>query len=743
MNAIQRNVKFVLAVLFLFALLFLMPLPQQATTEQTPQKNQEVTNELLFVAGSANMEKITRLIQEGADVNAVDGFGNTVLMFAALGNSNPDVLRVLIENGADVNAAKNDGITPLMFAANRNSNPDITQVLIKNDAGVNAADNEGRTPLMLAAVNNSNPDVLRVLIENEVDVNITAHNGMTPLMFAARRNPNPDIMQVLIENGAIVNTADNEGRTPLMFAVENNLNLEIIRTLIENNADINATKQDGMTSLLYAINRRNFSFDVLQILIENGADVNAADKDGITPLISAVNENKVPYFIRFLLENGADVNAADKNGMTPLMYASINSNIDVLRIFLENGADINAANNDGKTPLMLAANTNSTPAILQTLLENGADVGIKDNNGKRALDYAENNERLRVHYFREVRVADDVNLNLYHPWSSSNQLPRLDSPASLRISGNFPRLDGATSAYPLFAAVANEVYEVSDKVELQQYLAISRTEEAYNRLIRGEVGRLLWGEVNIIFVLQPSDEQLESAKNRAIELHFTPIAKDAFVFFANSRNPVSNLSIEQIRDIYRKNITNWQEVGGNDRPIRPYQRQANSGSQTAMIKEVMKGENLAPTIMLPRSRAMAGIVYEVAQYQNHEDAIGYSFRFFTEEMMRNTFEADYFQLMIDLIPRNDHDSCEIIEKYQREMERAMQPIKLLAVDGITPSEENIRNGTYPFTVNLYAVVRGDRRSNPHVQELIDWILSPQGQELVEKTGYVGVATNRN
>jgi phosphate transport system substrate-binding protein len=56
---------------------------------------------------------------------------------------------------------------------------------------------------------------------------------------------------------------------------------------------------------------------------------------------------------------------------------------------------------------------------------------------------------------------------------------------------------------------------------------------------------------------------------------------------------------------------------------------------------------------------------------------------------------------------------------------------------------DIRNGTYPFTVDVYAVVRDDSRSNPRIQELIDWMLSPQGQELIEKTGYVGVATNRN
>jgi len=92
--------------------------------------------------------------------------------------------------------------------------------------------------------------------------------------------------------------------------------------------------------------------------------------------------------------------------------------------------------------------------------------------------------------------------------------------------------------------------------------------------------------------------------------------------------------------------------------------------------------------------------------------------------------------MLDLIPIDDPDFHEKRENYQSEIDKIMLPVKLLAVDGIYPSKENIRNGTYPFTVDVFAVTAGT--SNPHVQDIIDWLLSPQGQELIEKTGYVGV-----
>jgi phosphate transport system substrate-binding protein len=63
-------------------------------------------------------------------------------------------------------------------------------------------------------------------------------------------------------------------------------------------------------------------------------------------------------------------------------------------------------------------------------------------------------------------------------------------------------------------------------------------------------------------------------------------------------------------------------------------------------------------------------------------------------------------------------------------------VKLLAIDGVAPTEENIRNGIYPLTVDVFAATAGTK--NPHAQELIDWILSSEGQALIERVGYIGV-----
>jgi len=325
------------------------------------------------------------------------------------------------------------------------------------------------------------------------------------------------------------------------------------------------------------------------------------------------------------------------------------------------------------------------------------------------LDF--DNTLLNDQYYAGATILDEVIVKRYWPWEERNRLTKLDTPASLLLSEDFPVIDGATSFVPVYSAVVNEIYQVDDKKDLQNYVTCSRTSEAYNRLIRNEV--------DMIFVFQPSDEQLAVAKEAGIELSLTPIAKEAFVFFVNRGNLVHNLSLEQIQDIYLKKITNWRQVGGADKRILPFQRPRNSGSQTAMLKDVMKDKELPPPLQAEYSALMGGMYRDIAIYRDEEEAIGYSFRFYAQVMVkyRNPYSSGSWPH--DFPP--DPDS---------------EPVKLLSVNDIAPTEDNIRNGSYPFTQDVFVVTAGT--SNPRVRELINWLLSPQGQELIEKVGYVGL-----
>jgi phosphate transport system substrate-binding protein len=100
---------------------------------------------------------------------------------------------------------------------------------------------------------------------------------------------------------------------------------------------------------------------------------------------------------------------------------------------------------------------------------------------------------------------------------------------------------------------------------------------------------------------------------------------------------------------------------------------------------------------------MGSIINQVAVYRNFPNAIGYSFLYFSTEMVKN------------------------------------DQIKLLAVDGIPPSKETIQDNSYPFSADFYAIYIDHAEKNEHIEAFIEWILSGQGQTLISKTGYTPIA----
>lgn len=298
------------------------------------------------------------------------------------------------------------------------------------------------------------------------------------------------------------------------------------------------------------------------------------------------------------------------------------------------------------------------------------------------------------HYYKESfeKVSDsEVDLFAYEPFKESEKLARLDGEASFRIEGELPILDGATALYPLFSAFAEATYPEGVYEPYSGPVAATTTPSAYSRLIKGNA--------DIIFAAEPSSGQMAAAKAAGVELQLTPIGREAFVFFVNSRNPINDLSSEEIRGIYSGQFGNWQDLGGKDDEIRAFQRPEDSGSQTMFIKFMGDTEIQQPETE-EVAEGMGGIIEEVASYRNYKNAIGYTFRFYSTEMVRN------------------------------------DKIKLLSIDGIEPSIENIRSGEYPLTSEFYAITAGT--DNPNVQPFIDWILSEEGQKLLEETGFVPV-----
>lgn len=263
---------------------------------------------------------------------------------------------------------------------------------------------------------------------------------------------------------------------------------------------------------------------------------------------------------------------------------------------------------------------------------------------------------------------------------------------SLRLAPEeYPKVDGSTVTIPLSEAVASAVMGISVD-EARQYILHNKTHRAYINLVDGNAG--------IIFVTSPSEEELKYAKDNGVELEVVPIVSEGFVFLTSSENPVKNLTLQQIRDIYSGKIVNWKDVGGEDKKIVAYQRPENSGSQTGMLDLVIGPDEIMPAPTEKVIAEMGSLVDAVAVYTNEEDAIGYSYYYYVTDMWKN------------------------------------EKVKLLAVEGVYPDKETISNGSYPLRTAYYAVLRADEPEGSNARRLLDWILSEQGQRLAEEAGYV-------
>lgn len=273
--------------------------------------------------------------------------------------------------------------------------------------------------------------------------------------------------------------------------------------------------------------------------------------------------------------------------------------------------------------------------------------------------------------------------------------PVVDTP--LYTAENFPRIDASLATQPFTNAVVENFTNgelTGDDIEY------TNTHPAYGRLINGEV--------DLIVVTEPSEEELQMAADAGVKLEVTPVVKEAFVFYVNKNNPVDSLTTEQVQKIYSGEITNWKDVGGNDEEIIAYQRPTNSGSQTGMLSLVMTDYELMEPIKETLIETMYDIVNLVSAYDNGPNAIGYSYLYYAKTM------------------------------YQDMDANVVDNIKFLKINDVEPNNENIANETYPYTTAYYIVINQDDSIYAPSRILKDHLLAEEGQRIAEQVGYVPV-----
>jgi phosphate transport system substrate-binding protein len=199
-------------------------------------------------------------------------------------------------------------------------------------------------------------------------------------------------------------------------------------------------------------------------------------------------------------------------------------------------------------------------------------------------------------------------------------------------------------------------------------------------------------------------EEVDAAKGNGITPVEFVVARDAIAVVVNPANPVNELTIQQLSDVYTGKITNWSQVGGSDRPIVLLSRESNSGTYVYFLENVIRmGDSESEllfshdTLLMPSSE---GISTEIRQNPN---AIGYDgLGYVTEDQKVIAVARD-----------------------------AGGPYLL-------PSVETVNDGSYPISRPLYMYTAGEPEGA--IAEYLDWIRSPEGQVIVGELGFVPLQT---
>ena len=258
---------------------------------------------------------------------------------------------------------------------------------------------------------------------------------------------------------------------------------------------------------------------------------------------------------------------------------------------------------------------------------------------------------------------------------------------------NYPNMGGSLAALPLGEAVTSAVLGMDRDMASTMITFEGSTTDNYMALVDGSF--------DILLAYEPSEEAKTYAEENDFEYEMAPIGVDALVFICSKDNSVQSLTIDQIKSIYTGKTTNWEEVGGKNIDIIPYQRNKDSGSQTLFDKLI----NLGDKLMTPQKnqivKSMIGLLEAVADYQNAEGALGYTVYYYLTNM-----ETD-----------------------------KLNTSKILAVNGVRPSNETIGSGEYPLTNDFYVVISKDAPENSPERILYNWIKSEQGKQLVIGENY--------
>ena len=315
----------------------------------------------LLEKSAENSAKIMQMIIDKVDKKLInDSLEGKTPLIIAVGNSYIDTAKILIENGANINAVDIEGWSALSYAVN-NGDIEIAKLLLENKAKI-------KDELLIAIkspIVESRIDIMKLLIDNKANINYTDENGFNPLNIAIESG-DMEVTKFLITNGANVNSLMQDGVSLIGYAIAQN-NMDLLQILIENGANVNYTGGDSWANTPLQTASRLGLDNVVRILLTRNVDINAVDMNGNTALHTAALNSQLSI-VKLLLEKNPNLDIQNKVGNTALHLAVISGNIDIVGELALKGANTRIRNNDGKYPRDIARANNSA-AIFEVLKE--------------------------------------------------------------------------------------------------------------------------------------------------------------------------------------------------------------------------------------------------------------------------------------------------------------------------------------------------------------------------------------
>jgi ankyrin repeat protein len=333
------------------------------------------------------------LIDLRADINNINHFDGRSPLHSCMKFANAPLAKLLLDRGADVNATDWKGSTMLHMAAGLNDVNLVAMILSANNNNIGSSNDAVQEPLHMAEHSNSNH--VANLSLSPANVNATDKQGNTPLHRACMYEQwecsdeghlgpdlqTPSTVQLLLDHRAAIDAINSQGHTPLIEACIHR-NHQSALYLLQRRSMVHLVSATGRTALHEAVARGNDP--LAMVLIEAGSPLHLIDHQGQSVLHDAAKMNALDSSAYELLSRGVSVNVIDKHGVGALHNAVSSNNLRLVQALLDRRADVNA----GAPIINESAVMRYKSAILSLLLEHQAHVNRPDRNNATPLHYA-------------------------------------------------------------------------------------------------------------------------------------------------------------------------------------------------------------------------------------------------------------------------------------------------------------------------------------------------------------------